>query len=126
MSEPIDRIRGALSDPDAPWYGSDLVPMVTDLCDECERLKQELSENPTVIQMLEAVTEVLCLLDIAKAGEKLNTAAQKIHDEIYPRTIFVGCDDCCNETCDCCRGVQISRQLADGLDAFARASVKER
>lgn len=44
----------------------------------------------------------------------------KIHDEIYPREIFIGCDDCGNETCDCDRGVQISRQLADAIDAYAK------
>jgi len=56
MPETIDLIREFLSDPDAPWYGSDLVPMVADLCSECERLKNKLAENPTVIQMLEAAS----------------------------------------------------------------------
>ena len=67
-------------------------------------------------------TEVLRVLDIALAAEKLNAAAQKIHDEIYPREIFIGCDDCVNETCDCDRGVQISRQLADAIDVYSKVT----
>ena len=43
----------------------------------------------------------LQLLDRVEAGEKLKTAAQKVHDEIYPREVFVGCDSCRDETCDC-------------------------
>ena len=38
MSESIDRIRQYLADPSAPWYGSNIVPLVADLCDENERL----------------------------------------------------------------------------------------
>ena len=33
----LDRIRLALCDPQAPWYGSDLVAWVGDLCDAVEK-----------------------------------------------------------------------------------------
>lgn len=32
----ISQIRTALADPDAPWYGSDLVPLVADLVERVE------------------------------------------------------------------------------------------
>jgi len=35
----IDRIRNALCDPSAPWYGSDLVDQVADLCEGVEELR---------------------------------------------------------------------------------------
>ena len=54
MPEPVDLIREFLSDPDAPWYGSDFVPLVADLCDECERLKQQLTESR------ESLKQIVC------------------------------------------------------------------
>ena len=42
-SDLTDRIRCFLSDTDAPWYASDLVPLVADLCDENERLEKKLN-----------------------------------------------------------------------------------
>jgi len=36
-----DKIKVALADPKAPWYGSDLVGWVADLLEEHERLKKE-------------------------------------------------------------------------------------
>lgn len=32
MKKLISKIREAASDPDAPWYGSDLVPLMADAC----------------------------------------------------------------------------------------------
>ncbi len=61
------------------------------------------------------------LLERLEAADRLQTVAQKIQTEIYPREIFVGCDECCNETCECDRGVQITRQLTEALDACTKA-----
>ena len=34
-----EKIRAALADPDAPWYGSDLVPLVADELDRLEQIE---------------------------------------------------------------------------------------
>lgn len=44
ITEDIARIRRALCDPAAPWYGSDLVPLVDDAMTELERLRTALCE----------------------------------------------------------------------------------
>lgn len=38
----VDIVRAALADSEAPWYGSDLVPRVADLCEDFERCEAEL------------------------------------------------------------------------------------
>jgi len=63
------------------------------------------------------------LLERLEAAERLKIVAQKIQDEILPRDIFVGCDDCVNEACECDRGIQITRQLTEALAAYDK--VKE-
>lgn len=86
---------------------------------EPENVKQALTELVEEgLEMAEDFAESL-YKERLEAADRLKTAAQKMHDEIFPRTIFVGCDDCCNETCECIRGVQIARQLTDALDACA-------
>ena len=40
-NELIEKIKKALADPDAPWYGSDLVSWVADLLDELPEVKHE-------------------------------------------------------------------------------------
>ena len=47
ISESIDRIQVALADPDAPWYGSDLVPLVADTIDD---LTAQLAAAEKVIE----------------------------------------------------------------------------
>ena len=43
----LNNIRAALSDPHAPWYGSDLVEWVAELLDEFETMKaNNLKEYP--------------------------------------------------------------------------------
>ena len=39
IKETINKIRGALGDPRAPWYGSDVVSWVGDLIEEYEKLR---------------------------------------------------------------------------------------
>jgi hypothetical protein len=52
---PIDlnRIKNALADPAAPWYGSNLVPWVADLVDEFERLERRLQEAEEALEALD-------------------------------------------------------------------------
>jgi len=38
----LDKIREALADPDAPWYGSDLVPQVASLIDEVDGFRESM------------------------------------------------------------------------------------
>lgn len=38
----LDEMRGALADPDAPWYGSDLVPQVASLIDEVDGFRESM------------------------------------------------------------------------------------
>jgi hypothetical protein len=37
-----DQIRLALCDPAAPWYGSDLVPLVADYLDDVEKIARQV------------------------------------------------------------------------------------
>lgn len=39
--EILKRVRDIFSEPNGPFYGSDITPMVGDLCDEVERLRRE-------------------------------------------------------------------------------------
>jgi hypothetical protein len=62
-----DQIRLALCDPAAPWYGSDLVPLVADYLDEAEqalKLLQHVRETgsqvvlpPAPACLVEAIRE---------------------------------------------------------------------
>lgn len=45
INETINKIQGALGDPKAPWYGSDLVPWVADLVEDYNRQAFELKEQ---------------------------------------------------------------------------------
>jgi len=38
----VNQVRGACSDPESPLYGSDLIPMISDLCDLVEELEAEV------------------------------------------------------------------------------------
>lgn len=40
LDELIQKVREAAADPDAPWYGSDLVPLMSDLCNEADAHRQ--------------------------------------------------------------------------------------
>ena len=42
MSDRVRQIMQAMADPDAPWYGSDLVSWVGDLIDEVLHLRSSL------------------------------------------------------------------------------------
>lgn len=60
MSDPelISRIRSALCDPDAPWYGSDVVPMVGDLCDAHSSALREIAALRSLAdEAIDAVAE---------------------------------------------------------------------
>lgn len=50
----VGRIRSALSDPNAPWYGSDLVPLVADLC-------QAVDDQEFQLATLEALERAVTL-----------------------------------------------------------------
>lgn len=54
IEELKNKIRGALGDPKAPWYGSDLVSWVGDYIEEVEWLQDKLKAKSERIQELKA------------------------------------------------------------------------
>lgn len=56
MSENINRIMRALADPDAPWYGSDLVSWVDLLLREHELLGAQCDYLRERVKELEAIS----------------------------------------------------------------------
>ena len=59
-----------------------------------------------------------CMICVAKLLNRyldVVNAAKMVQTEIYPRDVFVGCDECYTGKCECCRGVQIARILGDAL-----------
>ena len=53
MSDTLDKVQTALSDPAAPWYGSDVVEWAGELCDEISDLRTRLA---IAVEALEWVT----------------------------------------------------------------------
>lgn len=58
----------------------------------------------------------ICLMKLLGRYHAVFEAAQVLQREIYPRDVFVGCDECDSGLCACDRGVQIARSLGDSLD----------
>jgi hypothetical protein len=63
-----DRIRAALADPAAPWYGSDLVPLVADYLDEAEQRLLWANEAEKVLRGYEAWEGAMVLDQTAWRG----------------------------------------------------------
>ncbi len=64
------KIRMALSDPDAPWYGSDLVGWVGDEIERLEKIIYDLMASPDATTMHEALlsAEEVCKRVDNRAG----------------------------------------------------------
>lgn len=54
MSELVDRVERALADPDAPWYGSDLVPLVAEVLEELAAARAECDVARRAFRVLRA------------------------------------------------------------------------
>lgn len=67
----LDRIKNALADPKAPWYGSDLVPLVADLCEEFERLRAICREGAVVCREITCLAVLFCATSIASRAVEL-------------------------------------------------------
>ena len=53
----IDRIKAALGDPEAPWYGSDLVSWVADLVEDYEQLEADIGQRKDYESYLQSTTK---------------------------------------------------------------------
>ncbi len=52
MTDTVNKIMGALADPKAPWYGSDLVAWVGDLLEDYKQLEAKNKEQKELIDQL--------------------------------------------------------------------------
>ena len=64
------KIQGALGDPQAPWYGSDLVSWVGDYIEEVEWLQDKLKAKSERIKELKGIEELLDEIEAVSCGEK--------------------------------------------------------
>lgn len=93
MPDKATQIRSALADPNAPWYGSDLVPLVADYLDEAEKA-MELFAYIDEHEVSDGL--IAKRLEWANEAEKVLGGFVESHDRFAKVCNFeqCGCDMC--------------------------------